>query len=63
MIVIIIIYIDFLLPTRIILEDGSRTDNRLGAASIHLPPHTPGPEQHWHQVGYPYLSAWLHALC
>lgn len=33
-----------------ILEDGSRTDNRIGAVHITMPPHTPGPEQHWHLV-------------
>lgn len=36
-----------------ILEDGSRTDNRIGAVHITMPPHTPGPEQHWHHVSSP----------
>lgn len=34
-----------------VLEDGSNTDNRIGATHIYIPPHTPGPPQHWHQVG------------
>lgn len=33
-----------------ILEDGSRTDRRLAAVRVYLPPHTPGPAQHWHQM-------------
>ena len=36
-----------------VLEDGSHTDNRLGAVHITVPPHTPGPPQHWHQVSSP----------
>ena len=36
--------------TLTILEDGSNTDNRIGAVSIYLPPHSVGPPQHWHQV-------------
>ncbi|MCJ1245939.1 hypothetical protein MMC30_003143 [Trapelia coarctata] len=33
-----------------ILEDGSHTDNRLGAVHTTIPPHTPGPPQHLHQM-------------
>jgi mannose-6-phosphate isomerase-like protein (cupin superfamily) len=36
-------------PTRVrILEDGTRTEHRLGMAEITLPPHTGGPPQHRH---------------
>lgn len=31
-----------------VLEDGSRTDNRIGAVEITLPPSLPGPPQHFH---------------
>lgn len=31
-----------------VLEDGSRTDNRIGAVEITLPPGMPGPPQHFH---------------
>lgn len=31
-----------------ILEDGSRTDHRLGVARFLIPPKTPGPPQHKH---------------
>lgn len=38
-------------PLRIdILEDGSNTDRRLSAIRIFVPPHIPGPAQHWHQM-------------
>lgn len=38
-------------PLRLdVLEDGSNTDRRLGAYRIFVPPHTPGPTQHWHQM-------------
>lgn len=38
-------------PIRLdVLEDGSNTDNRIGAVSITIPAKTPGPTQHWHQV-------------
>ena len=33
-----------------VLEDGSRTESRIGAVYIHIPPHTSGPPQHWDQV-------------
>nr|OQO17890.1 hypothetical protein B0A51_16144 [Rachicladosporium sp. CCFEE 5018] len=33
-----------------ILEDGSRTDNRLGTCELILPPKTPGPPPHWHEM-------------
>lgn len=33
-----------------ILEDGSHTDNRLGVAELTMPPHTPGPPPHWHEM-------------
>ncbi|KAF2124891.1 RmlC-like cupin [Dothidotthia symphoricarpi CBS 119687] len=33
-----------------IMEDGSRTDNRLGSAEFTLPPHTAGPPAHWHEM-------------
>lgn len=33
-----------------IMEDGSRTDNRLGSAEFILPPHTQGPPAHWHEM-------------
>jgi mannose-6-phosphate isomerase-like protein (cupin superfamily) len=36
-------------PVRMrILEDGSKTDHRLGVGEITLPPHTAGPPQHCH---------------
>lgn len=38
-------------PARLeVLEDGRNTDHRLSAVRIYLPPHTPGPNQHWHQM-------------
>src|ERR1700712_5608989 len=40
-------------PTRMdVLEDGSNTDNRIGAMAITIPPRAPGPPQHWHQVRF-----------
>jgi mannose-6-phosphate isomerase-like protein (cupin superfamily) len=33
-----------------VLEDGSNTNNRLGAISLTIPPHTSGPPQHWHRM-------------
>lgn len=33
-----------------VLEDGSGTDRRLSAVYIYVPPRTPGPPQHWHQM-------------
>ncbi|KAK4974864.1 hypothetical protein LTR66_010992 [Elasticomyces elasticus] len=33
-----------------VMEDGSRTDNRIGAAEFLLPPKTPGPPPHWHEM-------------
>ncbi len=33
-----------------VLEDGSNTDNRLGAVSLTIPAHTSGPSQHWHRM-------------
>ena len=32
------------------LEDGSRTDNRIGAVEITVPARTPGPPQHVHRM-------------
>lgn len=38
-------------PVRLdVLEDGRNTDNRIAAVHITLPPRTPGPPQHWHQM-------------
>lgn len=38
-------------PLRLdVLEDGSNTDRRLAAVRIFVPPRTPGPAQHWHQM-------------
>jgi mannose-6-phosphate isomerase-like protein (cupin superfamily) len=33
-----------------VIEDGSNTDNRIGAISLTIPPCTPGPPQHWHRM-------------
>lgn len=33
-----------------IMEDGSRTDNRLGSAEFTLPAGTKGPPAHWHEM-------------
>jgi len=33
-----------------ILEDGSNTDNRIGAISLTIPGKTPGPILHWHRM-------------
>ncbi|KXL49695.1 MAG: hypothetical protein FE78DRAFT_28022 [Acidomyces sp. 'richmondensis'] len=33
-----------------ILEDGSNTDNRIGVAELIMPPKTPGPPPHWHEM-------------
>ncbi|KAF4468111.1 hypothetical protein FALBO_5007 [Fusarium albosuccineum] len=33
-----------------VLEDGSNTDNRLGAAEFIIPPKTDGPPAHWHEM-------------
>ncbi|EOA85430.1 hypothetical protein ACJQWK_07041 [Exserohilum turcicum] len=33
-----------------IMEDGSRTDNRIGSAEFTLPPKTAGPPAHWHEM-------------
>ncbi|KAH6644491.1 RmlC-like cupin domain-containing protein [Boeremia exigua] len=33
-----------------IMEDGSRTDNRIGSAEFTLPPKTGGPPAHWHEM-------------
>lgn len=33
-----------------IMEDGSRTDNRIGSAEFTVPPNTPGPPPHWHEM-------------
>lgn len=32
------------------MEDGSRTDNRIGSAEFTLPPNTAGPPAHWHEM-------------
>ncbi|KAI0455983.1 RmlC-like cupin domain-containing protein [Xylaria acuta] len=33
-----------------IMEDGSRTDNRIGAAEFTVPASTSGPPPHWHEM-------------
>ncbi|ORY71321.1 RmlC-like cupin domain-containing protein [Pseudomassariella vexata] len=33
-----------------IMEDGSNTDNRIGSAEFTVPPKTPGPPPHWHEM-------------
>ncbi|KAK3678696.1 hypothetical protein LTR78_001149 [Recurvomyces mirabilis] len=33
-----------------IMEDGSKTDNRIGVAELIMPPKTPGPPPHWHEM-------------
>jgi mannose-6-phosphate isomerase-like protein (cupin superfamily) len=33
-----------------VLEDGSNTDNRLGAVTTIIPARTSGPPQHWHRM-------------
>jgi len=33
-----------------VMEDGSRTDNRIGCAEFTLPPGTDGPPAHWHEM-------------
>jgi mannose-6-phosphate isomerase-like protein (cupin superfamily) len=33
-----------------VMEDGSRTDNRLGSAEFTLPGNTAGPPAHWHEM-------------
>ncbi|KAL5116104.1 hypothetical protein ACEQ8H_006000 [Pleosporales sp. CAS-2024a] len=33
-----------------IMEDGSRTDNRLASAEFTLPPNAAGPPAHWHEM-------------
>jgi hypothetical protein len=33
-----------------VMEDGSRTDNRIGSAEFTLPPNTAGPPAHWHEM-------------
>ncbi|SMQ48260.1 unnamed protein product [Zymoseptoria tritici ST99CH_3D7] len=33
-----------------VMEDGSHTDNRIGVAELTLPPKTPGPPPHWHEM-------------
>lgn len=33
-----------------VLEDGSRTENRLGAVTLGLAPFSTGPPQHWHEM-------------
>ncbi|KAI9689542.1 MAG: hypothetical protein M1822_010193 [Bathelium mastoideum] len=33
-----------------VMEDGSNTDNRLGAAELILAPHQAGPPAHWHEM-------------
>ncbi|RDW59262.1 hypothetical protein BP5796_12186 [Coleophoma crateriformis] len=38
-------------PIRLdVLEDGRNTDQRIGAVFITVPPSSPGPPQHWHQM-------------
>ncbi|KAL9077247.1 MAG: hypothetical protein Q9161_000513 [Pseudevernia consocians] len=33
-----------------VMEDGSNTDNRLGAAELIIAPHSSGPPAHWHEM-------------
>jgi mannose-6-phosphate isomerase-like protein (cupin superfamily) len=33
-----------------VLEDGSRTENRLGVVTLGLAPFSTGPPQHWHEM-------------
>ncbi|WPH03426.1 Hypothetical protein R9X50_00630600 [Acrodontium crateriforme] len=33
-----------------IMEDGSKTDNRIGVAELIMPPKTSGPPPHWHEM-------------
>ncbi|CZT19958.1 uncharacterized protein RCC_05815 [Ramularia collo-cygni] len=33
-----------------VLEDGSHTDHRIGVAELVMPPKTPGPPPHWHEM-------------
>ncbi|TVY33443.1 hypothetical protein LOCC1_G008445 [Lachnellula occidentalis] len=33
-----------------IIEDGSHTNNRIGAVMLSIAPHTPGPALHWHRM-------------
>lgn len=33
-----------------VIEDGSNTDNRIGAITLLVAPKTPGPAQHWHRM-------------
>ncbi|KAH8671783.1 RmlC-like cupin domain-containing protein [Tricladium varicosporioides] len=33
-----------------ILEDGSKTDNRIGSMMLTIAPNTPGPAIHWHRM-------------
>ncbi|KAF2726064.1 hypothetical protein K431DRAFT_280095 [Polychaeton citri CBS 116435] len=33
-----------------VMEDGSRTDNRIGSAEFTVPAKTPGPPAHWHEM-------------
>ncbi|KAF6220754.1 hypothetical protein HO133_003188 [Letharia lupina] len=33
-----------------VMEDGSHTDNRLGAVELIIPPRTSGPPLHWHEM-------------
>lgn len=33
-----------------VMEDGSHTDNRLGASELILAPHSSGPPSHWHEM-------------
>jgi len=33
-----------------VMEDGTRTDNRISAIELIIPPKTPGPPPHWHEM-------------
>ncbi|KAH8805731.1 RmlC-like cupin domain-containing protein [Xylogone sp. PMI_703] len=33
-----------------VMEDGSRTDNRISTVELIIPPHTSGPPPHWHEM-------------
>jgi len=32
------------------MEDGSNTDNRISSVELTIPPRTPGPPPHWHEM-------------
>ena len=40
----------FLLPDLRLMCTSCREDNRIGSAEFTVPPHTPGPPPHWHEM-------------